>query len=104
MKVFAVGSEMFTTIFKSIGCEAYTVIPPSTVMEAMGKILSANGDVGLILIQSDLVRDVRGELTKIRLKNHLPIIYMVDPPFQPRETREGYRKELVNMVTEAQAV
>lgn len=95
---------MFTTIFKSIGCEVYTVIPPYTVMEALGKILPANGDIGLILIQSDLVRDMRAELTKIRLKNHLPIIYMVDPPFQPRGTSEGYRKELVNLVTEAQAV
>jgi len=104
MKVFAVGSEMFTTIFKSVGCDAHVVVPPSTVIDAIDKIISANGDIGLILIQRDMIKDSRGELTRIRLNNHLPIIYAVDPPFQPGGTSEGYRKELIEMVTEAQAV
>ena len=92
MKVVALGEKAFVTGFVLSGVQGeYVSSPP----EALGKIrrLLKDPDVGLIIISSEIAKPIQDDLTQIRSKRPIPLIYGVPGPGGKQEKVE-YREML----------
>jgi len=92
MKVVAVGGKAFVTGFVLAGANGeYT----SSSQEALEKIrrLAADPAVGLIMVSDDIAKPISEELTAMRTKNAVPLIYAVPGPGSKAE-RVEYRAML----------
>jgi len=92
MKVVAVGGKAFVTGFVLAGANGeYT----SSSEEALEKIrkLAADPAVGLIMVSDDVAKPINDELTAMKTKNAVPLIYAVPGPGSKAEKVE-YRAML----------
>ncbi len=92
MKVVAVGSKAFVTGFVLSGVTGEYV---STSQAALRKVeeLSKDPKVGLIMVSDDVAKSIRDELTLMRSKKAIPLIYEVPGPGSKKEKVE-YRAML----------
>ncbi len=92
MKVVALGEKAFVTGFVLSGVKGEFVSSPQ---EALAKIqkLSNDPDVALIMISSELTKPIQDQLTQMRAKRPVPLIYGVPGPGSKQEKVE-YRKML----------
>ncbi len=92
MKVVAVGSKAFVTGFVLSGVTGEYV---STSHAALRKVeeLSKDPKVGLIMVSDDVAKSIRDELTLMRSKKAIPLIYEVPGPGSKKEKVE-YRAML----------
>lgn len=92
MKVVAVGGKAFVTGFVLSGVSGEYVSNPA---EALGKIekLAKDPSVGLVMVSNELAKPIRTELTSMRSKRPVPLIYEVPGPGNKREKVE-YRSML----------
>ena len=92
MKVVAVGGKAFVTGFVLSGVNGEYVSSPSEALEAIRK-LASDPEVGLIMVSDDTAKSIREELTSMRTRKAVPLIYEVPGPGSRAEKVE-YRAML----------
>ena len=95
MKVVAVGGRSFISGFMLAGIEGVEVVDSRQVLEEVKRLMT-NKEIALILISDALSKEIRNELTDIRSKNPVPLIYEIPAPGSKQEKVE-YR-ELIKRV------
>ncbi len=92
MKVVAVGGKAFVTGFVLAGVSGEYVSSASSALEKINSLV-ADPAVGLIMVSDDVARPIRDELTAVRAKKPIPLIYEVPGPGSKKEKVE-YRAML----------
>jgi V/A-type H+-transporting ATPase subunit F len=95
MKVVAVGGRSFVSGFMLAGIEGVEVVNSRQVLEEVKRLMT-NKEIALILVSDALSKEIRNELTDIRSKNPVPLIYEIPAPGSKQEKVE-YR-ELIKRV------
>jgi V/A-type H+-transporting ATPase subunit F len=92
LKVVAIGEKAFVTGFVLSGVSGEYA---SSSEDALAKIRSLlkNPDVGLIMVSSEIAKGIREDITQIRSKRPVPLIYEVPGPGSKQEKVE-YRAML----------
>ncbi len=92
MKVVAVGGKAFVTGFVLSGVSGEYV---STSSAALDKIqtLSKDPSVGLIMVSDEVAKPISDQLTTLRSRKAIPLIYEVPGPGSKKE-RVEYRAML----------
>jgi V/A-type H+/Na+-transporting ATPase subunit F len=92
LKVVALGGKAFVTGFVLSGVSGEYVPTPSAALEKVEK-LSLDPTVGLIMVSDEVSKPIEGELTALRAKKAIPLIYEVPGPGSKKEKVE-YRAML----------
>jgi len=92
MKVVAVGGKAFDTGFVLAGANGEYASSPQDALEKVRK-LAADRAVGLIMVSDDMAKPIGDELTAMKTKNAVPLIYSVPGPGSKAEKVE-YRAML----------
>ena len=95
MKVVAVGGRSFVSGFMLAGIEGVEVVDSRQTLEEVKRLMT-NKEIALILVSDALSKEIRNELTDIRSKNPVPLIYEIPAPGSKQEKVE-YR-ELIKRV------
>ena len=85
MRVVAVGSRVFVTSFQLAGVEGIKAGTAEDVLNEINRIGSSD-DVGLILVSDDLGKQIRYQLTELRSKRTIPLIFELPSPGSTKET------------------
>ena len=92
MKVVAVGGKAFVTGFVLSGVSGEYVSSPSAALERV-EALSKDSSVGLIMVSDEVSKPIADQLTVLRTKKAIPLIYEVPGPGSKKEKVE-YRAML----------
>lgn len=92
MKVVAVGGKAFVTGFVLSGVSGEYVSSPAAALEKVQSLVK-DPEVGLIMISDDMAKPIRDDLTAVRSKRAVPLIYEVPGPGSKAEKVE-YRAML----------
>lgn len=92
MKVVAVGGKAFVTGFVLAGANGEYATSSRDALQKI-RTLAADPAVGLIMISDDVAKPISDELTSMRAKNAVPLIYSVPGPGSKAEKVE-YRAML----------
>jgi V/A-type H+/Na+-transporting ATPase subunit F len=92
LKVMAVGGKAFVTGFVLSGVSGEYVSTPSAALEKI-KSLSKDPTVGLIMVSDEVSEPISDQLTALRAKKAIPLIYEVPGPGSKKEKVE-YRAML----------
>ena len=78
------GSRVFVTSFQLAGVEGIKV---ETSMEALKLIneLGKHNYIGLVLLSDDITKEIRPQLTNIRAKRPIPLIFELPSPGSSKE-------------------
>jgi V/A-type H+/Na+-transporting ATPase subunit F len=87
MRIVAIGSRVFVTSFQLAGVKGVKVESPAEALTEINK-MGEGTDVGLVLLSDDIGKEIRYQLTNIRAKRPIPLIYELPSP--------GSRKEKVD--------
>ncbi len=85
MRVVAVGSRVFVSSFQLAGVQGIIVDSPMDAMASIKRLLNDN-DTGLILISDDISKTMRRELTELRTKKPVPLIFELPSPGSKKES------------------
>jgi V/A-type H+-transporting ATPase subunit F len=82
--VIAVGSRVFVTSFQLAGVEG---IKANSAEEALNEIsrIGNSADVGLILVSDDYGKQIRFQLTELRSKRPIPLVFELPSPGSTKE-------------------
>jgi V/A-type H+-transporting ATPase subunit F len=92
LKVVAIGGKAFVTGFVLSGVSGEYVASSSEALDRVKKLVG-NPQVGLIMISDEVSKPIREDLTAIRPKRAVPLIYEVPGPGSKQEKVE-YRSML----------
>ncbi len=92
MKVVAVGGKAFVTGFVLSGVTGEYVSTPAAALQKI-ESLSTDPSVGLIMVSDDVAKPISDQLTAMRSKKAIPLIYEVPGPGSKKEKVE-YRAML----------
>lgn len=92
MKVVAVGGKAFVTGFVLSGANGEYVSTPSQALEKV-ESLSKDPAVGLIMVSDEVSKPIADQLTALKSKKAIPLIYEVPGPGSKKE-RVEYRAML----------
>lgn len=92
MKVVAVGGRAFVTGFVLAGVSGEYTSSPAEALERIRKLVT-DQKIGLIMVSNDVAKPIRDELTAMRTKRAVPLIYEVPGPGSKAEKVE-YRAML----------
>lgn len=92
MKVVAVGGKAFVTGFVLSGVSGEYVSSPAAALEKVQSLVK-DPEVGLIMVSDDMAKPIRDDLTAVRSKRAVPLIYEVPGPGSKAEKVE-YRAML----------
>jgi V/A-type H+/Na+-transporting ATPase subunit F len=92
VKVIAVGGKAFVTGFVLSGVTGEYVSSSSAALNKINELIK-DPQVGLIMISDEVANPIRDELTDIRSKKPIPLIYEVPGPGSKKEKVE-YRAML----------
>ncbi len=84
MRIVAIGSRVFITSFQLAGVQGLKVDSSSQAITEINN-LSGKNDVGLVLLSDDMAKDIRKELTDIRAKTPIPLIFELPSPGSKKE-------------------
>ncbi len=87
MKVVALGSKAFVTGFALAGVQGEYVTSADEARDRL-KTLLKDHDVGLIMMSDDVSKPIQDEITAIRAKRAVPLIYEVPAPGSKKQTTE----------------
>ncbi len=96
MKIVAIGGRPFVSGFQLAGVEGVSVSTPKEALQNIKKLMD-DSDIGLIIISDDFEKDIKNEITEIRLKKAIPIIYVVPAPGNKQE-KVQYRELVKQML------
>lgn len=92
MKVVAVGGKAFVTGFVLSGVSGEYVSSAASALEKI-RSLSKDSTVGLIMVSDEVAKPISDQLTALRSKKAIPLIYEVPGPGSKKEKVE-YRAML----------
>lgn len=92
MKVVAVGGKAFVTGFVLSGVTGEYASTGTAALEKIQKLVR-DPTVGLIMVSDDVAKPIAGDLTLLRSKKAIPLIYEVPGPGSKKEKVE-YRAML----------
>jgi V/A-type H+-transporting ATPase subunit F len=92
VKVVAVGGKAFVTGFVLSGASGEYVSSPSAALQKV-EALSRDPTVGLIMVSDEVAKPITDQLTILRTKKAVPLIYEVPGPGSRKEKVE-YRAML----------
>jgi len=92
MKVVAVGGKAFVTGFVLSGARGEYVSTPTAALEKIER-LSKDPTVGLIMVSDGVAKPINNQLTMMRSKKAIPLIYEVPGPGSKKE-KVAYRAML----------
>ena len=92
MKVVAVGGKAFVTGFVLSGVSGEYVSNAPAALERI-ESLSKDPNVGLIMVSDEVAKPIADQLTQLRAKRAIPLIYEVPGPGSKKEKVE-YRAML----------
>jgi V/A-type H+-transporting ATPase subunit F len=91
MQIVAIGSRVFVTSFQLAGVKGIKV---DTSAQAFAEINKMNdGDTGLVLLSDDLGKEIRNQVTVLRAKRPIPLIFELPSPGSKKE-KVDYRMML----------
>jgi V/A-type H+-transporting ATPase subunit F len=79
MRIVAIGSRVFITSFQLAGVKGVKVESPAEALAEINK-MGEGTDVGLVLLSDDIGKEIRYQLTSIRAKRPIPLIYELPSP------------------------
>ena len=85
MRVVAIGNRVFITSFKLAGVQGIKADGPEEALSEINRI-GDGSDVGLILLSDDIGKKIRYNLTDIRSKRPIPLIFELPSPGSSKET------------------
>src|SRR5690606_36979519 len=74
MRIVAIGSRVFVTSFQLAGVKGVKVETPTEALDEINKMDERSG-VGLVLLSDDIGKEIRYQLTRLRAKRPIPIIF-----------------------------
>lgn len=84
MRIVVIGSRVFITSFQLAGVQGMKVDSSSEALTEINKLTGKN-DVGLVLLSDDIAKEIRDELTDIRAKTPIPLIFELPAPGSKKE-------------------
>jgi V/A-type H+-transporting ATPase subunit F len=96
MKIVAIGGRAFVAGFQLAGVEGVEVFSPKEALSRIKSIM-VTPDVGLIVVSDDFWRDISDDVSDIRIKQPVPLIYNVPAPGSKQEKVE-YRELIKRML------
>jgi V/A-type H+-transporting ATPase subunit F len=92
LRVVVIGSRVFVTSFQLAGVQGIKVDSPTQALSEINKI-GGTSDVGLILLSDDIGKQIRNNLTEIRARKPIPLIFELPSPGSTKE-KVDYRSLL----------
>ena len=96
MRIVAIGRRPFVTGLQLAGVEGKEVSTPKEAL-ANVKSLMATPDIGMIIMSDDIEKNIRIEVSDLRLNQPVPIIYSVTAPGGKQE-KVNYRDIVKQML------
>jgi V/A-type H+-transporting ATPase subunit F len=84
MRLVAIGSRVFVTSLRLAGVQGITVDSPKEALSEINKLSSVD-DVGLVLLSNDMGKEMRYQLTEVRAKRPIPLIFELPSPGSSKE-------------------
>jgi V/A-type H+-transporting ATPase subunit F len=84
MRIVAIGSRVFVTSFQLAGVKGVKVETPQEALTEINK-MDDNSGVGLVLLSDDIGKEIRYQLTSIRSKRPIPLIFELPSPGSKKE-------------------
>jgi len=85
MRIVAIGSRVFVTSFQLAGVKGVKAETPSEALTEINK-MDENSGVGLVLLSDDIGKEIRHQLTNLRTKRPIPLIFELPSPGSKKET------------------
>lgn len=85
MRVIAIGSRVFVTSFQLAGVEGIKITSSDEILNELNK-LGSSDDIGLILLSDDMAKEIRFQLTDMRSKRPIPLIFELPAPGSTKES------------------
>ncbi|HEX2015028.1 MAG TPA: V-type ATP synthase subunit F [Nitrososphaera sp.] len=84
MQIVAIGSRVFVTSFQLAGVKGVKVESPQEAMDEINKMGESSG-IGLVLLSDDIGKEMRYQLTNLRAKRPIPLIFELPSPGSKKE-------------------
>jgi V/A-type H+/Na+-transporting ATPase subunit F len=84
MRLVAIGSRVFVTSLRLAGVQGIIADSPEQALSQINSI-GASDDVGLLLLSDDIGKEIRYQLTEIRAKRPIPLIFELPSPGSKKE-------------------
>jgi V/A-type H+-transporting ATPase subunit F len=84
MRIVAIGSRVFVTSFQLAGVDGVKVETPSEALTEINT-MDENSGIGLVLLSDDLGKEIRYQLTSLRAKRPIPLIFELPSPGSKKE-------------------
>ena len=84
MRIVAIGSRVFVTSFQLAGVKGVKVDSSTEAFATINKMGDAS-DVGLVLLSDDIGKEIRAQLTTLRAKRPIPLIFELPSPGSKKE-------------------
>ncbi len=84
MRIVAIGSRVFVTSFQLAGVKGVKVETPSEALTEI-KRMDENSGVGLVLLSDNIGKEIRYQLTSLRAKRPIPLIFELPSPGSKKE-------------------
>jgi V/A-type H+/Na+-transporting ATPase subunit F len=84
MHIVAIGSRVFVTSFQLAGVKGIKVDTSSEALTEINK-MDENSGVGLVLLSDDIGKEIRYQLTSLRAKRPIPLIFELPSPGSKKE-------------------
>jgi V/A-type H+-transporting ATPase subunit F len=84
MRIIAIGSRVFVTSFQLAGVKGVKVDSSAQALVEINK-MGDTSDVGLVLLSDDIGKEIRTQLTTLRSKRPIPLIFELPSPGSKKE-------------------
>jgi V/A-type H+/Na+-transporting ATPase subunit F len=84
MRLVAIGSRVFVSSLRLAGVQGIIADSPEQALSQINSI-EASDDVGLLLLSDDIGKEIRYQLTEIRAKRPIPLIFELPSPGSKKE-------------------
>ena len=84
MRVVGIGSRVFVTSLRLAGVQGIIADSPAQALSEINRV-GGSEDVGLVLISDDIGKEIRYQLTELRAKRPIPLIFELPAPGSKKE-------------------
>ncbi|MGI0028889.1 MAG: V-type ATP synthase subunit F [Nitrososphaera sp.] len=84
MQIVAIGSRVFVTSFQLAGVKGVKVESSQDALTEINKMNEGSG-IGLVLLSEDIGKEIRYQLTNLRAKRPIPLIFELPSPGSKKE-------------------
>lgn len=91
MQIVAIGSRVFVTSFQLAGVKGVKVDSSQEALTEINRM--GERDIGLVLLSDDIGKEIRSQLTTLRAKRPIPLIFELPSPGSKKE-KVDYRAML----------